>query len=402
MKRVAVFLDSPFLSGAESQMLRNVKMLDDLGVEVTVFAFSEPQFISELRDAMKKMSLKTVSERIITTAPPNKSRLVRAIQGHLNLIACSLWASITLRSARFDIVHVNNGGYPGSASSRGFLLGAVLTQKRAQKFATVNNMAVSYGSNVSRRFDWFWDRIIAKQKVAWITGSAAAKSRLEVVLRLTGREVLVIPNGCPAPACRCGSGEKSQRAKEASKSVSALSVGHLESRKGHAVLVEAISKLKTEGKLSPTWTFKIEGEGPDFAKLRAQILREGLQESVSLIGRSPCILHEFLDADVLIHPSVSNEDLPNVISEAMALSLPILGTRVAGIPDQVIDGVNGLLVEPGSEEELARAVENLLGDHSARKSYGAASRERYLQRLSPEIAKTRYLELYGLEGLAKI
>ncbi len=109
-----------------------------------------------------------------------------------------------------------------------------------------------------------------------------------------------------------------------------------------------------------------------------------------------------LDADVLIHPSVSNEDLPNVISEAMALSLPIIGTRVAGIPDQVIDGVNGLLVEPGSEEELARAIENLLGDHNARKSYGAASRERYLQRFSPEIAKTRYLELYGLEGLAKI
>ena len=401
MKRVAVFLDSPFLSGAESQMLRNVEMADNLGAEVTVFAFSEPQFISELRDAIKKMSLKTVSERVITTVPFQKSRLARAIQGHLNLITCFLWASLTLRGDKFDIVHVNNGGYPGSASSRGFLLGAALTQKGAQKFVTVNNMAVPYRASLSRSLDWFWDQIIVKLKVTWITGSDAAKSRLEAVLRLASSKVLVIPNGCPAPACRCGSGGRSQRAKRVSKSVSALSVGHLESRKGHTVLVEAISKLKTEGKLSPTWRFKIEGEGPDFAKLRAQILKEGLQESVSLIGRSPCILHEFLDADVLIHPSVSNEDLPNVISEAMALSLPIIGTRVAGIPDQVIDQVNGLLVEPGSAEELARAIENLLGDNNARKSYGAASRERYLQRFSPEIAKTRYLELYGLEGLAK-
>lgn len=402
MTRVAVFLDSAFISGAEAQMLRNIKLLDELGVEVTVFAFSQPQFIVELRDALRQMALQYVSERIITTAAHSKSRLTRAIQDQLILITCALWAVITLRRDEFDIFHVNNGGYPGSASSRGFLLGASLAQKRAQKFATVNNMAVPYSANVSRRLDWFWDRIIARLKVTWITGSGAAKSRLEVVLKLAGREVLVIPNGCPAPPCRCDSDKRTPTANELSKSVSALSVGHLESRKGHNVLIEAISKLKTEGKLSPDWRFTIEGEGADYGKLKALILREGLQDSVKLIGKSPCILHEFLAADVLIHPSQSNEDLPNVISEAMALSLPIIGTRVAGIPDQVIDGENGLLVEPGSAEDLALAIENLFRNQNARKSYGAASLDLYLQRFSPEISKTRYLELYGFEGLAKI
>jgi glycosyltransferase involved in cell wall biosynthesis len=80
-------------------------------------------------------------------------------------------------------------------------------------------------------------------------------------------------------------------------------------------------------------------------------------------------------ADVFILPSY-NEGLPMSMLESMAWGLPVIVTPVGGIPEVIVDKENGLLVEPGNQEQLLVAMQSLIGDEGLRISLGAAARDR--------------------------
>jgi len=80
-------------------------------------------------------------------------------------------------------------------------------------------------------------------------------------------------------------------------------------------------------------------------------------------------LNYFQDADIFVYPSY-NEGMPMAVLEAMACALPIVATRVGGLPDIIQDGINGILVEPGKPEQLASALYNLANDHQLCVSMG--------------------------------
>ncbi|MFH0957635.1 MAG: glycosyltransferase [Pseudomonadota bacterium] len=79
------------------------------------------------------------------------------------------------------------------------------------------------------------------------------------------------------------------------------------------------------------------------------------------------------DADFLVLPSYT-EGSPNVIKEAMASALPVVGTSVGGIPDLVIDGETGLLYNPGDIESLRKCIQILAGDRSTRSKMGSSAK----------------------------
>jgi glycosyltransferase involved in cell wall biosynthesis len=83
-------------------------------------------------------------------------------------------------------------------------------------------------------------------------------------------------------------------------------------------------------------------------------------------------LYQAMDVFAL---SSLREGLPNVVLEAMALEVPVVATRVGGIPRLIRNGENGLIVEPGSSEALVPALDRLLGDESLRLRLGRAGRE---------------------------
>jgi glycosyltransferase involved in cell wall biosynthesis len=75
-------------------------------------------------------------------------------------------------------------------------------------------------------------------------------------------------------------------------------------------------------------------------------------------------------ADIVVHPSVFPDPLPNAIREAMILGKPVIGSRIGGIPEIILDGVTGCLVEPGDPAQLARALHQLLEDPGQRRQLG--------------------------------
>ena len=81
----------------------------------------------------------------------------------------------------------------------------------------------------------------------------------------------------------------------------------------------------------------------------------------------------------------------------MAAGLPVVASRVGGVPEQVVDGETGLLVDPGDPKPLAAALERLTGDPALRRRLGAAGRVRAEERFDLEPFRRAHLELYSRE-----
>ncbi len=159
-----------------------------------------------------------------------------------------------------------------------------------------------------------------------------------------------------------------------------LGVGRLVEKKGFAVLVDACRRLRQRG-----YDFRcaIIGEGPEDAALRAQIDAAKLEGTVTLRGvlATEAVAAAVSTAAAVVLPCVVAHDgnvdaLPTVLLEAAATACPVVSTRLSGIPEIVVDGYTGLLVEPGDPDALAAALASLLDQPERARLMGDAGRRR--------------------------
>lgn len=162
-----------------------------------------------------------------------------------------------------------------------------------------------------------------------------------------------------------------------------VSVGRLIEFKGFHVLIEAVAACARRGL---GVTLRIVGEGPWRERLEEQAVQLGVADRVVFLGRlgADGVRDELARADVFALGCVTDEHgvtdlLPTVITEAMLSSLPVVSTRLAGVPEMVEDGVTGLLAEPGDADGLADAFQHLAGLTDRGRAMGAAGRQRALE-----------------------
>lgn len=155
-------------------------------------------------------------------------------------------------------------------------------------------------------------------------------------------------------------------------------VGRLAEEKGFDRLIQAVDRLHHAGL---DVGLVIVGEGSERPRLEALIAQCCRGDRIQLLGYRSDVrdLYEAMDVYAL---SSLREGLPNVLLEAMALEVPIVATRVAGVPRLIDDSVNGLLIQPGSVEELTRSLELLLRDTELRKRLAGFGRQTITVRYS--------------------
>lgn len=126
-------------------------------------------------------------------------------------------------------------------------------------------------------------------------------------------------------------------------------------------------------------TLRLVGDGPDRKALEAEVAKCGLQDRVIFLGykSQADVAEELAQADVFVLPSFA-EGVPVVLMEAMASQVPVLTTRITGVPELVEDGVSGRLVPPGDVSAFTDALDALLLDADLRQAYGAAGRAKVL------------------------
>jgi glycosyltransferase involved in cell wall biosynthesis len=149
-----------------------------------------------------------------------------------------------------------------------------------------------------------------------------------------------------------------------------VSIGRLSEEKGFETLIRSVARLFREGK---DVALRIAGEGDLQARLEALIAELGCAKQIRLLGYQADPQRLYEAADVFALASL-REGLPNVLLEALAMGVPVVATRVAGIPRLIEDGHNGLLVDPGSETRLAEALDRLHADGELRERLRQAGR----------------------------
>lgn len=300
-----------------------------------------------------------------------------------------LWHSLGKDPA--DIVHINNGGFPGALSCLAAGIAARLRGTRAVVHV-VNNLPVPY-RGPDRWLDWPLDRLAIACATRFVTGSEQAKRNLVAVLGVDERRSLSMPNGIAERSIVETPDEVRARVKAPAGRPLAVVVAVLETRKGHRILLEALARLKREG-LTPFPFTALAGDGPLRPGLEALSRDLGLTDDVAFLGWESHHFDLFNAADVVVLPSTGFEDFPNVIIEAMGLGRAVVATRVGGVEEQFIDGESGILVRPGDAVDLARALGAVLSDSGLRERLGRGASVRFRERFTAEASVGRYRALF--------
>ncbi len=169
-------------------------------------------------------------------------------------------------------------------------------------------------------------------------------------------------------------------------------VANLIPYKGHLDLIDAFSKVETQGK--PDWRLLLVGRDDGMAdEIRCRSKAAGIDDKIVLLGQRDDVAGLLLAADIGILCS-HQEGFANAILEGMGAGLPMIVTDVGGNSEVVQDGITGLVVSARNPARLAEAIITLSNDAEMRRRLGEAGRRRVAQHFSLETCIDRYEALY--------
>jgi glycosyltransferase involved in cell wall biosynthesis len=257
----------------------------------------------------------------------------------------------------------------------------------------------AHGSDVHR------DQTMLKEKVAEAAFALPISSyNRDVILRACeGRY------GDKLPVVHCGVDTDLFRPPSANgdrprlDKLTLVCIGTLHEVKGQAYLIEACRLLREQ---DVDFNCLFVGDGPDMASLQRLVEEYELHDSVHFEGRRTRaeVLELLGTVDMLVAPSVPSRDgrregIPVVLMEAMACGLPVVSSRLSGIPELVDEGQSGLLVSPGDFSALATAIRILHDDEILRRRLGAAGRAKVMKEFSLDKNTAKRANLFLSYGI---
>ena len=135
------------------------------------------------------------------------------------------------------------------------------------------------------------------------------------------------------------------------------------------------------------------GDGPTRAEAEALAQRYGLTESVLFVGQVPNIADYLSVADLLLLPS-ETESFGLSALEALACEVPVIATRVGGLPEVVLDGESGYLIEVGDIQMLAERALEILTNETKQRTFGQCGRAHAVEQFNTERVIPQYVALY--------
>jgi len=236
----------------------------------------------------------------------------------------------------------------------------------------------------------YWKRFLLAQleKLAgYVTDKIICVSEFDKKLALKFKvadenKLVVIHNGIDPTEFLCISRDY----RKSSDKVIVTFVGRLAPPKDLFLLIDAV-------KLVPEVKLQIVGDGELRRKVERYILKNSLNERVILLGERFDIPNILAESDIFVLPS-KWEGLPLTIIEAMMSGLPVVATRVGGVPELVEDGVNGYLVPPGDVNAFADAIRKLACDVRLREIMGKAGQKKAIENFTLDKMLSRVAQVY--------
>lgn len=205
----------------------------------------------------------------------------------------------------------------------------------------------------------------------------AMRREVQRFLKVPASKLVVLPNGVdPAegqahvsPSVKSALSSRWPLLTEGEETFRGISVGRLETNKGFKFLLEALATSRAT--LGERWVWVLVGEGSQEAELESLAARLGLRHHLLITGAvSDAELHNlYAMSDLFVHPTLW-EGSSLVTLEAMSHSLPVIASRVGGIPDKVLPGRTGFLVNPGDVSGLAEHIRWMVMHPTERREMG--------------------------------
>lgn len=363
----------PEMGGAQQSLYELCIALPPLGIEVVVAAPQGP-----LGDA-----LRTAGVSVCPIPAVRARRRGSGFVATLFRLAHTSWRiSQIIRSVRPDIIHANSvtsalalgkppPGVPRFTHVRDLRLPALAVRTAAQRSTRL--IAISTALD------------------AYLRDTLAGSAHLE--------KIRIIRNGIDTARFTPGdkAGARRRFALPADAPVIGM-VAHLIPWKAHDTFIAAAEKIRAK---HPAAQFVIAGRdlfGEHTAwgeNLHRQAQSAGLQDAIHWIHDSDHAEQILPAFDILIHPA-QHEPFGRVICEAMAMQIPVVAACSGGIPDIIIDGVNGLLVPDADASAIAERANALLDNPSYAHALALASRGHILQHFTKERLARQLADEYAL------
>ncbi|MFX1282941.1 MAG: glycosyltransferase family 4 protein [Promethearchaeota archaeon] len=170
------------------------------------------------------------------------------------------------------------------------------------------------------------------------------------------------------------------------------SIGYLEHRKGHLLLLKALLNLIHNG--FPKIHLLIVGDGPDELLLKNKVIEMELENFVTFIPFTREVVNIYERSDLLILPSLYKEGLPNVILESLAMKTPVIASNIGGISEVVYNGENGYLIEPGDVDQLTEVIKEICSNQESYQRLCNNTRQRIVSEFDRYVQFDKFLDYF--------
>lgn len=307
-------------------------------------------------------------------------------------LICVLELRNIFRHGQYDIIHFHGAkaGMVGRIATA--LTGCLNTVVTVHNFIVYEE--VPWPKKILFRYG---EQFLSRVTNRIITVSKALRDDLVLNYKIRPEKITPIYNGIDTLRFQQTQHSESARA-ILGISPSAVAVGtvaRMASQKGLNYLVEAFARMYRAGQVSPDDTaFVIAGDGPLRPQLEKQADDLGIRDKIIFPGFVDDMPLFLACLDVFVVPSVA-EGLSISTIEAMAAGLPVVASRVGGLPELVRTEETGFLVEPRNPTELAEAIFRLLTDSETRKQMGINGRKLAIQQFNTENMIEQTCALYN-------
>ncbi|UCF05946.1 MAG: glycosyltransferase [bacterium] len=360
---IAYFSDAPYTGGAERYLWLLAYHLDQARFRAVLIVNRNPA-LAPLKSWMDGAGVPVHEVSL---------RLPFSLRGVPEFIS-------VLRRLEPAILHMN---LPGPFDAQFSLAAPLARCAGVRRIVTTEHLAMVPTFTKARLLKSFGTRWVDRV----ITVSEDNRTHLTDIHRVPRGKIRVVHNGIPDPGEVPPAGLREQLSLDPGVHV-LIVVAALCERKGHPTLFEAMTQLPAHVHLVAV------GEGEAGNEYRRVAAALGLAGRVHFLGQRNDVPALLAEADMLVVPSLI-EATPYVIIEAMAAGLPVVASRIYGIPELVSDGVSGMLVSPGDPDKLACALSVLLDDAGACARMGAAGRQRFERDFGIENSVSRTVAVYG-------